>query len=255
MRSSPQLYVICILTLSPLTLPSTKCVGLPSCVHSAPSHSTHLIISCSLNQALSVSSLLSCPLYATYTHKTFWSRGCSIFGDREFKFLPETGHPDRAFSAEINVVIYFKSRHSRLVSHCSYTRILVDPAHYLRTLFPLFQCTVCTISGYLFIIIIFIIISFLTLFQSIVYCSAFLHYFNVLFTLFKCIVCTISVHCFLTLLPIETKCLYYLRSDSVVKFSSSKKWCIADPFIILVKITLVMIIPITFVKNFKICNA
>ena len=54
------------------------------------------------------------------------------------------------------------------------------------------------------------------------YFSAFLHYFSVLFTLFKCIVCTISVHCFLILLSIDTKCLYYLRSDSLAKFASSK---------------------------------
>ena len=57
--------------------------------------------------------------------------------------MPEAGHPDRAFSPEVNVVIYFKSHHSLLDLHCSH--ILVDPVYNLRTLFSLFQCIVYTI--------------------------------------------------------------------------------------------------------------
>jgi len=81
-----------------------------------------------------------------------------------FKFVPEAGHPDRALSTDVNVVIYIKSHHSRLVLHCSH--ILVNPGYYLRTLFSLFQSIVHTLSGYLF-------------------------------TLFHCIVYTIPVHCLL----------------------------------------------------------
>ena len=134
MPASPQMYVICILTPILLTLPSTQCLSLPSCVHSASSHSTPLILSCSLNEALSVSSLppsCSALCMLRIPTKRFGREGITLVpfsGDFDFKFVPEVGHPDRSFSPEVNVVIYFKSHHSRLVLHCSH--ILVEPVHY-----------------------------------------------------------------------------------------------------------------------------
>lgn len=167
MLRSPQLCIFCTLSL----------------------HTFNIIL---LTKPSSVSLLPPVLSSVRYVYvQIFWSRGVQFSGDLEFKFVPEAGHPDRAFSPEVNVVIYFKSHHSLLHLHCSH--ILVDPVYYLRTLFSLFQCIVYTISGYLF-------------------------------TLFHCIVCTIPVHCFLILLPIDIKCLYYvyLRSESVVKFASRK---------------------------------
>jgi len=98
-------------------------------------------------------------------------------GNLVFKFVPEAGHPDRALSTGVNVVIYFKSHHSRLVLHCSH--ILVNPGYYLSTLFSLFQSIVHTLSPFYTISL---------------YC---LHYTSALFillqcslTIFKCIIYT-----------------------------------------------------------------
>jgi hypothetical protein len=113
-------------------------------------HTFHIIL---LTKPSSVSLPSSCPVLCMLRipTKRFGREGITrvpFSGDLDFQFVPEAGNPDRAFSPEMNVAIYFKSHHGRLVLQGSH--ISVVPVYYLRTLFPLFHCLLHTISGYLF---------------------------------------------------------------------------------------------------------
>ena len=153
-RRSPQLCIFCTLSL----------------------HTFNIILLTKPSSVILLPPVLFCPLYATCTYKPFGREVITrvhFSGDLEFKFVPEAGHPDRAFSPEVNVVIYFKSHHILLVLHLSH--ILVDP--YFSGSCILFKDVVFSISVHC---LHHIRLSFYTIS---LYC---LHYFSALFTLLQC---------------------------------------------------------------------